>query len=145
MVGQPQEKKGPRDSKEGLKPDFRSFQRRPRGLLSTDGKVFLNLWFIPHPSEVLVMFKTLPEKAAFRALRLTLQLLAPLHDIVAYLCSFARLGNWSELQELQKMIDSLQSPQDPNQVAQALLLRREVMFLQFDAAVRHLARYGRER
>ncbi|XP_075409857.1 coiled-coil domain-containing protein 162-like [Tenrec ecaudatus] len=165
MVGQPQEKKGLQDSKEGLKPDLRSFQPRPRGLLSADGKVFLNLWFIPHPSEVLVMFKTLPNKAAFRALRLTLQLLASLHDIVAYLCSFARLGNcpatcfecplspnplrgdWggtegigSELQELQKMIDSLQSPQDPNQVAQALLLRREVMFLQFDSALRHLAR-----
>lgn len=40
----------------------RSFQPRPRRLLSADGKVFLNLWFIPHPSEVLVMFKTLPEK-----------------------------------------------------------------------------------
>lgn len=51
-------------------------------------------------------------------------------------CCF--LGN--ELQELQKMIDSLQSPQDPSQVAQALLLRREVTLLQFDAAMRHLLR-----
>uniref|UniRef100_A0A2K6KLH8 Coiled-coil domain containing 162 n=1 Tax=Rhinopithecus bieti TaxID=61621 RepID=A0A2K6KLH8_RHIBE len=110
------------------------------------------------------MFKTLPEKAAFKALKPTLQLIAPLHDIVAYLVSFAKLGNcaacfefplspnplrgdWggtegigSELQELQNMIDSFQSPQDPTRVAQALLLRREVMFLQFDAAVRHLIR-----
>ncbi|XP_045400102.1 uncharacterized protein LOC123633144 isoform X6 [Lemur catta] len=164
MVGQPQEKKGPRDSKEGLKADPRTFQPRPRRLLSADGKVFLNLWFIPHPSEVLVMFKTLPEEEAFRALKLTLQLMAPLHDIVAYLFSFAKLGNcpacfefplspnplrsdWGgtegighELQELQKMIDSLESPQDPTQVAQVLLLRREVVFLQFDAAVRHLIR-----
>ncbi|KAM9234693.1 LOW QUALITY PROTEIN: uncharacterized protein PS065_005276 [Dugong dugon] len=164
MVGQPQEKKGLRDSKEGLKADLRSFQPRPRCLLSADGRVFLNLWFIPHSSEVLIMFKTLPEKAAFRALQLTLQLMASLHDLVAYLCSFSKLGNcpacfefllipnplrddWggtegigSELQEPQKMIDSLQNPQDPNQVAQALLLRREVMFLQFDAAVRHLIR-----
>lgn len=38
------------------------------------------------------------------------------------------------------MIDSLQSPQDPGQVAQALLLRREVTWLQFDAAMRHLLR-----
>uniref|UniRef100_A0A8C0MYE2 Coiled-coil domain containing 162 n=1 Tax=Canis lupus familiaris TaxID=9615 RepID=A0A8C0MYE2_CANLF len=100
----------------------------------------------------------------FQALQLTLQLMAPLHDIVAYLFSFAKLGNcatcfefplsahllkgdWggiegigSELQELQKMIDSLQSPQDPTEVSQALLLRREVIFLQFDAAVRHLIR-----
>ncbi|KAB1275594.1 Coiled-coil domain-containing protein 162 [Camelus dromedarius] len=155
MLGQPQEKKGLRDSKEGLEADPRSFQPRPRCLLSADGKIFLNLWFIPHPSEVLVMFKTLPEKAAFRALKLTLQLIASLHDIVAYLFSFAKLGNCpacfefplspnplraSELQELQNMIDSLQSPQDPTQVSQALLLRREVMFLQFDAAVRYLIR-----
>ncbi|XP_077636167.1 uncharacterized protein LOC144244680 [Crocuta crocuta] len=95
MVGQPREKKGLRDSKEGLNADPRSFQPRPRCLLSADGKVFLNLWFIPHPSEVLIMFKTLPEKAAFRALKLTLQLIAPLHDIVAYLFSFAKLGNCS--------------------------------------------------
>ncbi|XP_057595667.1 coiled-coil domain-containing protein 162-like [Hippopotamus amphibius kiboko] len=110
------------------------------------------------------MFKTLPEKAAFRALKLTLQLITPLHDIVAYLFSVAKLGNCparfefplcpnplrgdrggaegigSELLELQKMIDSLQSPQDPTLVSQVLLLRREVMFLQFDAAVRYLIR-----
>ncbi|XP_014386759.1 PREDICTED: coiled-coil domain-containing protein 162-like [Myotis brandtii] len=128
MVGQPQEKKGLRDSKKGCKDDLRCYL------------------------------------AAFRALKLTLQLIAPLHDIVAYLFSFAKLGNFpacfefplspnplrgdwggtegivSELQGLQKMIDSLESPQDPTQVSQALLLRREVMFLQFDAAVRHLTR-----
>ncbi|XP_054578645.1 coiled-coil domain-containing protein 162-like [Eptesicus fuscus] len=50
------------------------------------------------------------------------------------------LKSVSELQGLQKMIDSLESPQDPTQVSQALLLRREVLFLQFDAAVRHLVR-----
>uniref|UniRef100_A0A8C3W6D5 Coiled-coil domain-containing protein 162 n=1 Tax=Catagonus wagneri TaxID=51154 RepID=A0A8C3W6D5_9CETA len=98
------------------------------------------------------------------ALKLTLQLIASLHDIVAYFFSFVKLGNcpacfefplidnplkddWggtegigSELQELQKMIDSLQDPQDPTQVSQALLLRREVMLLQFDVAVRYLIR-----
>ncbi|XP_052607475.1 LOW QUALITY PROTEIN: uncharacterized protein LOC128118689 [Peromyscus californicus insignis] len=164
MVGQPNEKKGLKDSSGEFKTDPRGFQPRPRSLLSADGRVFLNLWFIPHPSEVLLMFKTLPEKAAFRALKLTLQLVASLHDIVAYLFSFAKLGDcpacfdaplsphpvrsdWggaegigSELQELQKMIDSLQRPQDPSQVAQALLLRREVTWLQFDAAMRHLLR-----
>ncbi|XP_075800920.1 uncharacterized protein LOC142833419 [Microtus pennsylvanicus] len=164
MVGKPNDKKSLKDSNGEFKADPRSFQPRPRSLLSADGRVFLNLWFIPHPSEVLLMFKTLPEEAAIRALKLTLQLVASLHDIVAYLFSFAKLGNcptgfdfplspcplksdWggaegvgSELQELQKMIDSLQSPQDPAQVAQALLLRREVTWLQFDAAMRHLLR-----
>uniref|UniRef100_G1SQ56 Coiled-coil domain containing 162 n=1 Tax=Oryctolagus cuniculus TaxID=9986 RepID=G1SQ56_RABIT len=110
------------------------------------------------------MFRTLPEKAAFRALQLTLRLVAPLHDIVAYLLSFAKLGNgpasfecplspsawrgdWggtegigSELRELQKMLDNLQSPRDPCQVSQALLLHREILLLQFDTAVRHRIR-----
>uniref|UniRef100_A0A674HYJ5 Coiled-coil domain containing 162 n=2 Tax=Terrapene triunguis TaxID=2587831 RepID=A0A674HYJ5_9SAUR len=109
------------------------------------------------------MFKMLPEKAAYRALRQSLQIVAALHDIVSYLFSFAQLGNspncfdslnpepltadWggnerigTELQELQKMIDSLQNPLDPNKVAQLLIIQREVMFLQFDAAVRHLLR-----
>nr|XP_008261576.2 uncharacterized protein LOC100346633 [Oryctolagus cuniculus] len=164
MVGRAQEKKGPRDPEEGLQADPRSFQPRPRCLLSPDGKVFLNLWFLPHPSEVLAMFRTLPEKAAFRALQLTLRLVAPLHDIVAYLLSFAKLGNgpasfecplspsawrgdWggtegigSELRELQKMLDNLQSPRDPCQVSQALLLHREILLLQFDTAVRHRIR-----
>ncbi|KAK2114173.1 hypothetical protein P7K49_008439 [Saguinus oedipus] len=31
--------------------------------------------------------------AAFKALKQTLQLIAPLHDIVAYFVSFAKLGN----------------------------------------------------
>uniref|UniRef100_A0A8C5KU15 Coiled-coil domain containing 162 n=1 Tax=Jaculus jaculus TaxID=51337 RepID=A0A8C5KU15_JACJA len=162
MVGQPEEKKEWEDSKEVPKANPRRFQPRPRSLLSADGRVFLNLWFIPHPSEVLVMFKTLPEKAALRSLKLTLRLIAPLHDIVSYLFSFAKLGNcpscfefplspspvrsdWggsegigSVLQELQERLDSLPRPQDPTEVAQALLLHRDVMFLQFDVVMRHL-------
>nr|XP_034965158.1 uncharacterized protein LOC118082199 isoform X3 [Zootoca vivipara] len=63
MIGQPQEKKEKQELKEKPEDDPRSFQTRPRGLLSTDGQSFLNLWFIPHPSEVLSVFKMLPEKA----------------------------------------------------------------------------------
>ncbi|CAM5100509.1 unnamed protein product, partial [Eretmochelys imbricata] len=163
MIGLSQEKKGNRDSKENLEADPRSFQPRPHRLLPPDGQAFLNLWFIPHPSEVLIMFKMLPEKAAYRALRQSLQTVAALHYIVSYLFSFAQLGNspncfdslnpepltadWggnerigTELQELQKMIDSLQNPLYPNKVAQLLIIQREVMLLQFDAAVRHLLR-----
>ncbi|XP_072499099.1 uncharacterized protein [Notamacropus eugenii] len=164
MIGQPQERMREKGSKEGVQANCRSFQLRPRCLLSPDGRTFLNLWFIPHHLEVLIMFKTLPEKEAFRALKLTLRIIAPLHDIVAYLFSFAKLGSgkerfnfplspkppkadWggiegigAELRDVQRMIDSLQNPQDPNQVAQSLMLRREVMFLQFDTAMRHLIR-----
>ncbi|XP_078503868.1 uncharacterized protein LOC144762518 [Lissotriton helveticus] len=163
MIGQPQEKRGEKESQEGLQADPRIFQERPRCLISTDGRAVLNLWFIPHPSEVLIMFKTLPERAAFKALSQMLQIVAALHDIVSYILSFAQLGNppgssgsqkaqslmadWgglegigSELQELQRLIDSLPSPQDPKAVAQLLTVRRDVMYMQFDAAVRHLIR-----
>uniref|UniRef100_A0A8C5QPJ6 DUF4549 domain-containing protein n=1 Tax=Leptobrachium leishanense TaxID=445787 RepID=A0A8C5QPJ6_9ANUR len=143
--------------KEALQPDPRTFQERPHSLLTEDGRVFLNLWYIPHPSEILVMFKMLPEKEAFRALSQTLRIVAAMHDIVFYIFSFAQLGNstitqtltadWggtegigAELQDIQRLIDGLHNPQDPKEVASLLLLRREVMFLQFDAAVRHLIR-----
>ncbi|XP_019393423.1 PREDICTED: transmembrane protein FLJ37396 isoform X1 [Crocodylus porosus] len=163
MIGLPQEKKGEKHWKENLLAGSRFFQSRPRYLLSPDGQAFLNLWFIPHSSEVLIMFKMLPEKAAYRALRLSLQIVAALLDIVSYLLSFAQLGNspscfdtlnpesltaaWggterigTELQEIQRMIDNLQNPLDPHKVAQLVILHREVMFLQFDATVRHLLR-----
>uniref|UniRef100_A0A8B9BCL3 Coiled-coil domain containing 162 n=1 Tax=Anser brachyrhynchus TaxID=132585 RepID=A0A8B9BCL3_9AVES len=142
---------------------LRSFHPRPHHLLSSDGLTFLNLWFIPHPAEVLIMFKMLPEKAALRALHLSLEIVGAFHDVVSYLLAFAQLGNspnsfcalnpepltpdWggterigSELLEIQKMIDSLQNPLDPSEVAQLLAAHREVMFLQFDAAIRHRLR-----
>ncbi|XP_071997916.1 uncharacterized protein [Engystomops pustulosus] len=161
IIGQPQEKKT--IIKEAPQADPRTFQERPHTLLSQDGQIFVNLWYIPHSSEVLSMFKMLPEKAAYQALYQTLQIIAALHDIVSYILSFAQLGNscsgfgsvinkelaadWggtegigAELQDIQKLIDSLQNPLEPKDVAALLLLRREVMILQFDAAVRYLIR-----
>uniref|UniRef100_A0A8D0FDL1 Coiled-coil domain-containing protein 162 n=1 Tax=Strix occidentalis caurina TaxID=311401 RepID=A0A8D0FDL1_STROC len=105
------------------------------------------------------MFKTLPEKAALRTLHLSLEIVGAFHDVVSYLLAFAQLGNspncfcalnpepltphWgetdrigTELQDIQKMINSLQNPQDPSEVAQLLAIHREVIFLQFDAAIR---------
>lgn len=40
-----------------LKPDARTFKKRPRKLLSDDGERVLNLWFIPHYTDLLVMYK----------------------------------------------------------------------------------------
>ncbi|KAJ7341823.1 hypothetical protein JRQ81_007119 [Phrynocephalus forsythii] len=160
IIGLPQEKKGGKEKPEN---DPRSFQPRPHSLLSSDGRSFLNLWFIPHPSEVLFVYRNLQEKTASRALRQTLQIVAALHDIISYIFSFVQLGNapscfdyqcpehltadWGgtewigyELQELQKKIDCLQNPSDPAQVAQLLTMHRELLFLQFDAAVRHSMR-----
>ncbi|XP_054675028.1 uncharacterized protein LOC129203961 isoform X2 [Grus americana] len=163
IIGLSQGKKEEQDLKKNLAADPRSFRPRPRSLLSPDGCTFLNLWFIPHPTEVLIMFKTLPEKAALRGLHLSLEIVGAFHDMVSYLLAFAQLGNspncfcalnpepltpdWggtdrigTELQEIQKMIDSLQNPLDPSNVAQLLAAHREVMFLQFDAAIRHRLR-----
>ncbi|XP_042300836.1 uncharacterized protein LOC121918885 isoform X2 [Sceloporus undulatus] len=164
IVGLPQEKKGERESKGKLGEDPRSFQPRPRCLLSSDGRSFLNLWFIPHPSEVLFLFRMLPEKTEYRALKQTLEIVAAFHDIIAYIFSFVQLGSppecfdylcpsdclsadwggteWigNELQELQRKIDCLHNPTDPKKVAQMLSMHRELLFLQFDAAVRHSMR-----
>ncbi|XP_069582750.1 uncharacterized protein [Ranitomeya imitator] len=160
-IGRPQGRKT--ITKEAPQADPRIFQERPHTLLSDDGRIFVNLWYIPYSSEVLSMFQMLPEKAAYRALYQTLQIIAALHDIVSFVLSFAQLGNscsgfgsvlnrdltadWggtegigAELQDLQKLIDGLHSPNDPKEVAALLLLRREVMILQFDAAVRYLIR-----
>ncbi|XP_066478823.1 coiled-coil domain-containing protein 162-like [Tiliqua scincoides] len=164
IIGLPYEKKGEKELKEKLEEDPRSFQRRPHSLMSADGRFILNLWFIPHPSEVLMVFKTLPEETGYRALRQTLQIVAAFHDIIGYILTFAQLGNapkcldyqcppahltadWGgteqigmELQELQRKIDSLHNPSDPSKVAQLLTMHRDVLFLQFDSIVRHSMR-----
>ncbi|NXX54414.1 CC162 protein, partial [Scopus umbretta] len=102
-------------------------------------------------------------QAALRALHLSLEIVGAFHDVVSYLLAFAQLGNspncfcalnpepltpdWggtdrigTELQEIQRMIDSLQNPLDPSEVARLLAIHREVIFLQFDAAIRHRLR-----
>ncbi|XP_063152758.1 coiled-coil domain-containing protein 162-like [Candoia aspera] len=163
-IGLPQEKKDEKESKRKLNNDPRSFQPQPRCLLSSDGQSFLNLWFIPHPSETLAAFKMLPEKIGCSALRHTLQIVAPFHDIISYIFSFAQLGSapgcldyrcpsehltadWGgteqigvELLEIQKKIDSLSNPSDPNKVSHMLIMLKEMMFLQFEAAVRYSMR-----
>ncbi|XP_047197601.1 coiled-coil domain-containing protein 162 isoform X2 [Hippoglossus stenolepis] len=143
-------------------------QQQQQQLLSADGKTLLNLWVIPHFSEVLHMFKTLEISACAAALHHTLLIVSALHDIVCYLVSFSRLGNtedsWSrrkvqeapgsrlvadwggaegigaELQEIQHQVDRLSDPSSPESVGRLLQLRRQVLLLQFDTAVRHLIR-----
>uniref|UniRef100_UPI0037E99645 uncharacterized protein n=1 Tax=Semicossyphus pulcher TaxID=241346 RepID=UPI0037E99645 len=150
------------DSGGDLCPDPRSSQ-----LLSADGKTLLNLWFVPHFSDVLRMFKTLNVTACAAALHHTLQIASALHDITYYLVSFSRLGNtddsWSsrrgedasgslaadwggtegigaELQEIQLQVDRLSDPSSSESVSRLLQLRRSILLLQFDTAVRLLIR-----
>ena len=48
-----------------------------------------------------------------------------------------RLCLGAELRDIQRQIDSLEKSNDPDQVCQFLMLRRDVMYLEFDVAIRH--------
>ncbi|KAL5014657.1 hypothetical protein ScPMuIL_008927 [Solemya velum] len=163
MMGEPNEKKTSDDDVEGLEADPRILKSRPRRVLSADGKDVLNIWFIPHHSEALVMHKKLEDEMCVRALSYTLMIVAALHDMLQYLCAHSKLGSsharlgsrkmefvsadWggtegigAELREIQKQINALPNPQDPKAVSDLLTLRKDVMFLEFDTAVRHCMR-----
>ncbi|XP_051725343.1 uncharacterized protein si:ch73-242m19.1 isoform X1 [Ctenopharyngodon idella] len=163
VMGTPNETRSDLQSEDRLCPDPRTFQPRPRRLLSADGKTLVNLWFIPHYTEVLLMFRTLEEKECHQALQNTFQIIAALHDVVYYLVSFARLGNpntsfspnsaqrltadWgglesigAELWDVQRQIDSLCEPRSSENVGRLLQLHRDVLFLRFDTAVRYMIR-----
>ncbi|KAK1793312.1 hypothetical protein P4O66_011709, partial [Electrophorus voltai] len=137
---------------------FRCFQPRPRQLLSADGKTLVNLWFIPHYTDVLTMFKALEEKACCQALHHTLKIISALHDIVFYLVNHASLGNpkhslnssrdltltadWggpesirAELWAVQQQVDALSESGSVEVVEQFLHLRREVLLLGFHMAI----------
>ncbi|XP_076156269.1 coiled-coil domain-containing protein 162-like [Alosa pseudoharengus] len=156
MMGRSNEAKSNQDSEKALTTDPRMFQQRPRALLSADGTVLLNLWFLPHYTETLLMFRGLEEKHM-------LAIASALHDIVCYTISFARLGNaasllssasqstltadWggtesisAELWDIQLQVDCLCDPRSPKAVGHLLQLRRQVLFLLFDAATRHTIR-----
>lgn len=71
---------------------WRCFKRRPRFVMSEDGRSLLNLWFLPHPLEVLSMFRQLNDEEARRALTHLLTIVGALHDILQFLFAHARLG-----------------------------------------------------
>lgn len=66
---------------------------RPRRVLSEDGLHVLNIHFIPHHTEVLVMYKVLDDERCRAALTYHLRIVAAIHDILQYLCAHARLGS----------------------------------------------------
>ena len=71
----------------------RQMRKRPRRVLSPDGKHILNIWFIPHHTETLIMFKTLDDEHCMRALTYCLMIVSALHDMLQYLCAHSRLGS----------------------------------------------------
>lgn len=171
MIGEPGEKKSESDSVKGLEPDPRVLKKRPRRVMSEDGAHVLNVWFIPHHSEVLTMLKRLDPEAARAALSHLVTAIGALHHIMQQLCAHARLGgrrgggadrrggdgaagdggavsaDWggtegigAELREIQKQMNCLPNPTDPAAVSRFLVLRRDVMFLTVDTAIRHSMR-----
>uniref|UniRef100_UPI00403A150E coiled-coil domain containing 162 isoform 2 n=1 Tax=Danio rerio TaxID=7955 RepID=UPI00403A150E len=163
IMGKPEDPRADLQAEGRPSPDPRTFQPCPRRLLSADGKSLLNLWFIPHYTEVLLMFRTLKEKERQQALQNSLQIMSALHDIVYYLVSFARLGNsdslcsrsstqkltadWgglesigAELWDVQRQIESLCESSSSESVGRLLQLHRDVLFLRFDTAVRYMIR-----
>nr|CAB3228230.1 coiled-coil domain-containing protein 162 [Phallusia mammillata] len=168
MVGFPNEKKNKKDDVQGMIPDPKSLHKRPRRVFSPDGKSFLNVWFIPHFSEILTAHRNLDYESQHTILTNWLMISSSLHDIVLYLCAHAHMGStamdkqilekytvssdWggfegigSEFREIQEQIDLLPSgphvhTKDPLKVAEFLTLRKEAMYMQFEAAVRHMVR-----
>ena len=60
--------------------------------MSSDGTTVYNIWFLPHHTEVLGTFKH-SHHDCHLSLNNLLMIVASLHDIVQYLCAYARLGN----------------------------------------------------
>ncbi|XP_048579860.1 uncharacterized protein LOC5511107 isoform X2 [Nematostella vectensis] len=163
MIGEEDEKKSEED--DDPTPDPKHFKSRPRRMLSVDGKKLMNLWFIPHYTEVMKMFSKEKIDTRNRALTVMLELVSSMHDICQYLCAHARLGSstarlgtqklefsgvtadWggtegigAELREIQRQINHLENPTDPYEVAEFLVKRRDNLFLEVDISVSHSVR-----
>ncbi|XP_066913096.1 uncharacterized protein [Clytia hemisphaerica] len=173
MCGHDQEEETGKDDEEKKKEviedeivkDPTRFKQRPKRFLSLDGKRLLNLWYIPHYSEVLQLFENLSDKDAGDCLVVMLRIVASLHDICQYLCAHARSGSsharmgshkletssitadWggtegigAELREIQKQIDKLENPFDPDSVATFLKRKRDIIFMEYDVTISHSVR-----
>ncbi|CAI9720002.1 Hypothetical predicted protein [Octopus vulgaris] len=129
-------------------------------VMSPDGQEVLNIWYLPHCTEILTMFSMLSDEDCIEALTYLLQIVSALHDILQYLIGHYRLGNrrslifaaqnadasatWgglegikTELKEIMTQVQSLSCPTDPKQVVELLTARQEVAYLEFDIAVRY--------
>jgi hypothetical protein len=70
--------------------DPRQFKKRPRKLLSDDGLRVLNIWFVPHYTELLTMYKrNNSDEFIVRSLKYCVRILASLNDILHFLYAHA--------------------------------------------------------
>lgn len=148
-----------------LKPDARTFKKRPRKLLSDDGERILNIWFIPHYTEILTMYKkNRSDEFVLKSLKYCVRIINALNDILHFLYANACMNittsssadtsisqmrrkidfsSWenaggldSELNEIQQEMNQLSDPCDPELVIELLELKRSSMLLQYDCAIR---------
>ncbi|CAD5114437.1 DgyrCDS3568 [Dimorphilus gyrociliatus] len=159
VLGAPNEKKTSQDTMAGLQASPNVLTELPRRTLSEDGSFVLNIWFIPHYTEILLAYKTLDETACVNALRNHTLIASALHDILSYYCAHAGLGtigdlnakrrelvtsaDWGgtegigeELRDINEQINRINKT-DPNCVAKLLEEKRNVLILQMECAVRH--------
>ncbi len=153
-----------------LEPDARQFKKRPRKLLSDDGKRVLNVWFIPHFTELLTMYKkNHSDEFVTQTLKYCVRIISALNDIMQFFYATAGMNismssgsgdssasqirrkvdfsTWentggleTELNEIQQEMNKLNDPCDPEQVAELLEMKRHSLFLQYDCAVRYSVR-----
>ena len=62
-------------------------------MLSEDGTKVLDIWFLPHHTEMLVAYKKLSDEDCQLALSHHLTIVAALHDILQYLFAHSQLGS----------------------------------------------------
>ncbi|PAA69803.1 hypothetical protein BOX15_Mlig033119g1 [Macrostomum lignano] len=91
MLGEKNEAK-PEEEPESVVADPRTLKKRPRQLLSESGDELLNLWFVPHYSDLLKMFRGLDDKRATKALENAVKIVGSFHDILQYLIGYSQLG-----------------------------------------------------
>ena len=72
----------------------RQLKKRVRHVMCAFGERLQNIWFIPHYTEVLALYKhrDLTDVDRTQALSSHLTIVSALHDILQYLCAHARLG-----------------------------------------------------
>ncbi|RNA35350.1 transmembrane protein -like [Brachionus plicatilis] len=68
-----------------IQSDPRTFKKRPRKLLSDDGQRVLNLWFIPHYTDLLLLYKkNCSNEQSVKALKHSVRILSAFNDILNY-------------------------------------------------------------
>jgi hypothetical protein len=139
---------------------------RVKAVLSQDGKQLLNLFYLPHASEVALLYHSLPVKQQREVLTLHFRLVSLLLNILGYSCATAKIGRMcdsignttatgkesisGDVHQLQIQLSQLKSPSDPHEVLSYLEFHHDCLILSHDIVVRHylkrtILNYGDER